>query len=50
MSKKTPSADNPKPAIMSYNQFEESFLKLVEKAMGKCSDREPPSDVPRKNR
>jgi ribonuclease P protein component len=49
MSKKTPSADNPKPAVMSYNQFEKLFLELVEKAIGKHNNRESTSDVPQKN-
>ncbi|MBM4103575.1 MAG: ribonuclease P protein component [Planctomycetes bacterium] len=49
MSKKTPSADNPKPAVMSYNQFEKLFLELVEKTIGKHNNRESTSDVPQKN-
>jgi menaquinone-dependent protoporphyrinogen IX oxidase len=49
MSKKVPSADSPEPKAASYNQFERSFIKLVEKAIGKCSDREPPSDVTQEN-
>jgi ribonuclease P protein component len=49
MSKKPPSMDSAKPAQTSHNEFETAFFKLVEKAIGKRSDREPPSDVPRKN-
>jgi ribonuclease P protein component len=50
MSKKPPSADNPKPAVMSYNQFEKLFLELVERAIGKHNSGKSTSDVPQKNR